>query len=285
MMVPLDPAAARYVRAWLRPLEAPGLLALHHALVYHRPGLWGDVPGSPRSVILLREGHRGLEAFGAGRPEPAVGWLIGRRREFTLHAPEEWYDAIRERLGNLDLDSVETWTGPAIARPAPPAARRPGAGSASGGGAGAPAPATTRTATASGPITRQLTDADADAVIMTLPPWALRGWRSFSSLIEHGAGFGAPYAGGFATVAWIYDRAENYDAVGVFTVPRFRRLGLARASASALIRHIARERGRSPLWSTPTDNEPSRSLARSLGFSVAAEEFLLHWPPRNPPEP
>jgi GNAT superfamily N-acetyltransferase len=279
MMVPLDPAAARFVRVWLGPPEGPGLLALHHALVYNRPGLLGDAPGSPRGVLLVREGRTGLEAFGAGRHEPALGWLIGRRREFTLHAPEEWYNAARERLGAVDIDHVETWSGPGLAGPVLPPPRR----TTSTTGSRAGTPAATAAQTGAGPVIRQLTDADAGPVVASLPPWALRGWWSYPAMIEHGAGFGVPFGAGLASVAWIFDRAENYDALGVFTVPRFRRLGLGRAVVSTLIRHVVRDRGRVPLWSTTADNEPSRALARALGFSVAGEESLLHWPPRGAP--
>ena len=275
MMVPLDPAAARFVQAWLGPPDGPGLLALHHALVYQQPGLLGDTPGSPRGVLLVREGQAGLEAFGAGRHETALGWLVGRRREFTLLAPEDWYDAARERLGAVDIDCAETWRGPGLGGPIlPPSRRAPG-------GTGSRTTTATASQVVSGPVVRRLTAADAGPVTAALPQWALRGWRSYPAMIEHGAGFGVPFGVGLASVAWIFDQAENFDAVGVFTVPRFRRLGLARAVVSVLIRHIVRDRGRIPLWSTSAKNEPSRALARALGFSVAAEESLLHWPPRG----
>src|SRR5437867_99130 len=110
MMVPLDPAAARYVRTWLGPPLGPGLLALRHALVFPRPGLWGNDPAQPQSVILVREGEGQRETFGAGEPEPAVGWLIDQRKGFTLHAPDDWLEAVRGRLGDVEEDSVETWT-------------------------------------------------------------------------------------------------------------------------------------------------------------------------------
>lgn len=280
MMVPLDAAAARFVRAWLGPPEGPGLLALHHALAFHRPGLWGDAPATPRGVVLVREGSTGLEAFGAGRAEPALGWLVGRRREFTLHAPEDWFDAARERLGAVDIECVETWSGPgpgAIVRGGPPARRAPVS-------AGTGTRAETQARPVQGPTTRRLADADLGPVVAVLPTWALGGWRSYPALIEHGAGFAVPFGAGFASVAWIFDLAENYDALGVFTAPRFRRLGLGRAAASALVRHVVNERGRVPLWSTAADNGPSRAMARALGFAVAAEESLLRWPPRNQPE-
>jgi hypothetical protein len=124
-------------------------------------------------------------------------------------------------------------------------------------------------------------DDDAGAFAATAPGWALCGWRSFPALVEHGAAFGVPHGRGFATLAWVLDRAGRFEALGVYTVPRLRRLGLARAAASALVDHVVRARGHVPLWSTRDGNEPSRALARALGFAVAAEETLLVWPPRG----
>src|SRR5437016_14120473 len=86
VMVPLDPLAVRSLRSWLGEPAGPGLLALHHALTYQRPGLWGDHARVPRSVVLLREGDDQLEAFGAGEPEPAVAWLAGQGRAVSLVA-------------------------------------------------------------------------------------------------------------------------------------------------------------------------------------------------------
>ena len=64
------------------------------------------------------------------------------------------------------------------------------------------------------------------------------------------------------------------------TPPRYRRLGLGLAAASALVEHVVSHRGRAPLWSTRPGNEPSLTLARTLGFSPAASEPVLRWPPR-----
>src|SRR4051812_21696003 len=77
-MVPLDPTAVRSLRSWPGEPPCPGLLALRHALDYSRPGLWGDDAKRPRSVVLLRAGDGRREAFGAGEPGPAVGWLARR---------------------------------------------------------------------------------------------------------------------------------------------------------------------------------------------------------------
>src|SRR5437764_235966 len=144
-MVPLDSLAVRSLRSWLGEPTGPGLLALHHALTYQRPGLWGDHARVPRSVVLVREGDDQLEAFGAG--------------------------------------------------------------------------------------------------------------------------YGVPHGPGFAALAWVFDQSAGFDSIGVYTVPRYRRLGLGRAAAAALITHIARRRGKIPLWSTTPDNDASLALAASLGFT------------------
>ncbi|MGE3821895.1 MAG: GNAT family N-acetyltransferase [Isosphaeraceae bacterium] len=262
-MVPLDPAAARYVRAWLGPPEGPGLLALHHTLVYRPTSVWADAPRGPRSVLFVREGDGRIEGFGAGEAGPAVTWLAARRRPFVLHAPEAWLEVLRDRIGPVDLDTVETWSGPGVKPIRPP------------GLTSKPAPVAV--------VTRKLSPADSAAFTAAAPPWALRGWRTYAALMEHGAAFGVPHGPGpaLASLAWVFDRAEKFEAIGVFTVPRFRRLGLGRAAASALIGEITRERGHVPIWSSPPENEPSRRLARSLGFSVAATETLMRWPSRD----
>ena len=121
--------------------------------------------------------------------------------------------------------------------------------------------------------------AAAGSLVRLGPSQRLRGWRTYPAMIGCGAAFGVPDGRGFAALAWVFDQADPYDSVGVYTVPRYRRLGLGRAAVSALFAHIVDRRGRVPLWSTRADNEPSRSLARALGFSLAAIEPLLRWRP------
>ncbi len=259
-MVPLDPAAAREVMTRLDLPAEPGLLALKHALTFRGPGLWGDAPLSPRSVILIREGDGQLEAFGAGEPEPAVGWLVGHHRGFSLLAPGPWLDAVRERVGEVDESEVETWS--------------------SGPRSSLQTLKTPQPSSTSRVLTRLLTARDLTPFNAVAPSWALRGWRSYPALIDHGAAFGVPHGPGFAALAWVFDQADRYDSVGIYTVPRYRRLGLARAAASALCDHILQARKRRPLWSTPAENDASRALASSLGFTPASVEPLLRWPPR-----
>jgi GNAT superfamily N-acetyltransferase len=285
-MVPLDPLAVRSLRSWLGEPDGPRVLALHHALAYQRPGLWGDHARVPRSVVLVREGDDQLEAFGEGEPEPAVAWLAGQGRPVSLVAPATWREALDTRVGAIEQAAIETWTIDPFdlamttmfdaPEPDPRPARAPASRAAPG-----PEPAAPRRLVA----TRPLITSDAAAFAAVAPVWALRGWGTFSSLVAFGAGFGVPHGNTFAALAWVFDQSSGFDSIGVYTVPRYRRLGLARAAASALVSQIARRRRKIPLWSTPPENEASLGLARSLGFTAQATEALVRWPPRSAPLP
>jgi GNAT superfamily N-acetyltransferase len=304
-MVPLDPLVVRSLRSWLGEPSGPGLLALHHALAFQRPGLWGDHARVPRSVVLVREGDDQLEAFGAGEPEPAVSWLIAQGRAVSLVAPASWRDEVSARAGPIEQGVVETWTIDPFdlemttmlnaPGPAPESGlTRLGKGKGTGKdkdkdkdkdkGKAKPSGTEAESNTPSRLVaTRRLIASDAAAFAAVAPPSALRGWGSFSALIGFGAGFCVPYGDTFASLAWIFDQSTGFDAISVFTVPRYRRLGLARASASALIAHVARQRHKVPLWSTTPENDASLALARSLGFMSQATEPLIRWPPRPRP--
>jgi GNAT superfamily N-acetyltransferase len=272
-MIALEPTAVRSLRSWLVEPAVPGLLALHHALAYQRPGLWGDHARLPRSVVLVREGDDRLEAFGAGDPEPAVIWLTGRGRAVSLVAPSAWRDAVGARVGPVERGAVETWaldpfdlaSATILDDPEP-----------------APLPAHGRRV-----ATRRLTASDADGFLANAPAWALRGWGTFPALITFGAAFGVPDGDRFAALAWIFDQSAGFDAIGTYTIPPYRRLGLARAATEALIHHIVCRRHKVPLWSTSTHNAASLALARALGFNARATEALIHWPSgrRSMPNP
>jgi hypothetical protein len=206
---------------------------------------------------LVREGDGPVEAFGAGRSEPAVAWLAGQARRVTLLAPASWRGAVAAAVGPIERARVQTWS-IAAGDPSRWAPGRAGRDVA----------------------VRRLGVEDGDAFVRSAPAWALRGWRSFPALIAGGAAVGVPdRAHGLAAVAWIFDQAGDFDAIAVSTAPRFRRLGLGGAAASALIDHIVRRRGRVPLWSTTPANVASLALARSLGFAHATTQTLVRWPP------
>ena len=252
-MVPLDAEAI----AWtLGRDEGEGRsVSLRHALIHRSPGLWGDHPRRPRSVVLVREGDGPGEchAFGLGEAEPAVAWLARRGDRCSLLAPATWEGAVRRRGSAVARGIVETWV-----RPAEP----------------------DRSARRAPPIVRRLGPVDAPAFERSAPAWALRGWGSFEGLIRGGAAFGvADRDGHFASVAWVFEADGARDALAVATLARYRRLGLGRAAGSAMVSHVEVDRRKAAIWTVADENLPSKALARSLGFSPRAREVVLRWEP------
>jgi GNAT superfamily N-acetyltransferase len=230
-------------------------VSLRHALIHRSPGLWGDHPRRPRSVVLVREddGPEGRHAFGLGEAEPAVGWLSRLGRRVSLLAPTAWEGAIRRRGSAVLRGIVETWV------------RSPG----------------DETPTdVDPPIARRLGPFDEQAFLVAAPSWALQGWGSFAGLIREGAAFGVPDRDGrLLALAWTFEADDVRDALAVATVPRYRRLGLGRAAGSALVAHVEAVRGKEPIWTVACENLASKALARSLGFSARAREVVLRWGP------
>lgn len=254
-MVPLRPEARDHVLAKLGVEDRPGLLTLRHAVMFRRPGLWGDDARRPHTVVYLRPSGRRREAFAAGRPEPAAAWLAAREGEIALVAPDDWEPWLRAALDPVEplRSEVHTWYDPPPRDPLGPS----------------PAPV------------RRLGPSDEKAFLSIAPDWALLGWGGFHDLVRLGAAFGVPFLDGYVSLSWIFEQTPRFDALALFTVPRFRRLGLARASARALIRLSQKERSKSPLWSAHAENSASHALALSLGFEGPTPELLLTWPPSN----
>ena len=184
-----------------------------------------------------------------GRPSRPWGGWRSKGRVFSLLAPETWEGIIRKRGGLVERGVVETWV------------RRK-------------APLTTSVAT------RPLTLDDGPAFRRATPDWALRGWGTFDRLLRSGAAFGVPMKdGGLAAVAWVFEADRERDSIAVATVERYRRLGLGRAAATALIGHVEGGRRKAALWTVADHNLASKALARSLGFSPRAREIVLRWSP------
>jgi ribosomal protein S18 acetylase RimI-like enzyme len=258
-MVLLERPGIQFIKSWLKPPEAPGLLAFRHAVEFHSEVFFGDERLKPRSVLYVRTseshttGKPHFEAFGAGEPHRAVRWMATRPAGFILHAPPLWLEALEAVVGKVERSTVETWS---VASP-------PAQDSSAMG------------------LVRQVTPDDVGAFNDSAPSWGYRGWRGdFRTLMAHGAAFGVPdrQKAGFLSLAWIFDMAGPYDAIGVATDPKYQRLGLGKAAASALIDHIINIRGKVPLWSTASSNEASIGLASALGLSQVARETLLRWP-------
>ena len=230
-------------------------VALGHASLHDRPGLWVDDPEHPTSILWLREGDNGgWEAFAAGLPRPALRWLARRSegRPIALLAPPSWESPVRSMGGRVEVGIIQTWHG-----------LEHWSGSSSR------------------IEVRPLALKDEAAFEAVAPSWALRSWGDFPTLIERGVAFGVPALGGFAALAWTYESDLARDKIGVAALPRFRRLGLGREAASTLLDRIVSDRRRVPVWVTTPANTASIALARSLGFSIPTDETLLHWTPRR----
>lgn len=256
-MVPLDLQnpytewlVHEFLASWKRGI---GWLTLRRALIEGEAGFWGDRSRAPSSVVYLREGDHQVEAFGLLSPRPAVRWLASLGRPVALLAPEGWSKSVQLRVGAFEQSEVASWS--------PGFYRRP----------------PWRSAVA----TRRLTSADLSAFAEAAPEWALRCWPDFESMISRGCAIGVPFGEGFASLAWVLDQTESFDAIGVYTAPRYRELGLARAAAGVLIEHIIRERRKIPLWAASTGNAASQTLARTLGLTPRVFETVFRWPPRS----
>lgn len=252
-MIPLGAEATDAVLGWGDGLHRT--VALHHAAIHGRPGLWGNDRARPSSVLWLREGDGCWEAFAAGFAGPALDWLAraATGRPIVLAAPPSWEEVLRARLGPgvaVDHAYVQTWL-----RPEPPSLLPSAAG------------------------VRRLDEDDAAAFAAVAPSWALRGWGDFDALLGRGAAFGVPGRSGLAAIAWVVESDHHLDRVGVATDPRFRRLGLGRAAAAALVEWVEEGRAKHPLWVASPGNAASMALARSLGFTTQVSEALLRWRP------
>ncbi len=140
-------------------------------------------------------------------------------------------------------------------------------------------------------VTRRLTLADAAAFEAVVPSWALRGWDSAEVCLGRGAAVGVARGPTFLALAWVLEIDRYLDAIGVYTAPRYRRLGLGWAVSASLIGQIVTRRRKSPLWACAEDNEASLALSRAWGSvsswpspcSTSATAASTTTPARPPP--
>jgi GNAT superfamily N-acetyltransferase len=94
-------------------------------------------------------------------------------------------------------------------------------------------------------------------------------WGGSDVLLREGFAAGAVVSGRLVAVAFTSARTDRYADIGAFTVPGWRRRGMA-SLAAAHVAGAVQNRGLTPIWSCGADNLPSTRLARRLGFAEHA---------------
>lgn len=127
---------------------------------------------------------------------------------------------------------------------------------------------------------RRLTERDRDAFAAFAAAAPAQDLNDAYVELDHWAVFGAFEEGELVCAASMYawDGSDLAD-LGVLTLPRFRRLGLARAVVRGICRH-AYSQDREPQYRCQLDNTASRTLAVSAGLSWYADWEVIS--PQSP---
>lgn len=99
-------------------------------------------------------------------------------------------------------------------------------------------------------------------------------WGGSDVLLREGFAAGAVVSGRLVAVAFTSARTDRYADIGAFTVPGWRRRGMA-SLAAAHVASAVQNRDLVPVWSCGADNAPSCRLARGLGFAEHARLSYL----------
>lgn len=116
---------------------------------------------------------------------------------------------------------------------------------------------------------RLMTPADAEMVASGPGGSVGAAYGSVEALLAEGYVAGAVIAGVLVARAHTSCQSSGYADVAVATLEQWRGNGLATAAASLVCEQVRRS-GRTPVWSTSSDNLASRRIARKLGFVVHA---------------
>ena len=113
-------------------------------------------------------------------------------------------------------------------------------------------------------------------------PLELRGvgFHNPDQMIQRGFAACGISKGSVVTIAHTTALTEKHADIGVYTLPRFRRRGMAKAAAS-IVANKVRESGRTPVWSCGEDNAASMAIAHGLGFQEHTRQTYLI-PQRQP---
>ena len=231
---------------WFTP-EAPGPATLAaHALLAGCGGWWIDRPVRPRTALLHCGPHRLLR----GDPrflDPEQLVTLGRGQ---FDAPDRFLPV----LGRV-FNPVVPWVRMVCTQQYPPRPVR----------------------LPEGVRVRPLTVADTPYLDQLDPRsgWITDTRGSTRGFAGGGHAWGAFADGQLVAVACTYLSGLAHEDVAVVTAPSHRRLGLGLACVSAVTSGI-RARGRTPTWTVPRSNEPSRLLAEAAGFRTVRAE-VAYW--------
>lgn len=210
--------------AWADDVDAPAVALAHIG--------WSDVGFS-----FVAGDSRGAEALEAVRMVPAGSVIVS--------SDPSWNDAVRETLGHR----AEVRTRTATSTPPTSAWDRE----------------LLRTMAATlpaGHAIRRVTGSDIDA-FADVEADLIGNFRTRQAFLERGLGFGVWYNGRCVAGCSSYTLANGKLEIEIDTRPEFRRRGLARAVAAALILHCL-DHGIEPCWDA--HNPESLALALQLGF-------------------
>ncbi len=110
----------------------------------------------------------------------------------------------------------------------------------------------------------------------TVYPWIGGTWKSPADFEKRGVGVCASTEDEVVSLCYSVFVSHDSYAIDIMTVEKFKRLGLARAVASAFIVECVR-RGFHPTWDSYESNFASMRLADALGFKPAREFFVYSW--------
>jgi RimJ/RimL family protein N-acetyltransferase len=245
-MLELTPVQLAALAGWL-PAERPGPLVASHVLVTGQGRAWADRWPAPRALLAETGGNYALAGDAAAFQPDDLAGLAG-----YIDAPAAFLPLLRAAHPGL-----VNWPRLIAALPA----------EADLAPEHFPLPA--------GASLRPLGPADEPALagLSADLRWIANTWGGAAGLAGSGCAWGAFVAGRLASVAGSFFVGRAFEDIGVVSEPEFRGQGLSPACAAAVCRAV-RARGRTPSWSTSSDNGASQRVAEKLGFARQRTDWL-----------
>jgi GNAT superfamily N-acetyltransferase len=215
-----------------------------------QPGkVFADNAGDPKTVIVM---HRGGPSFACGVPDSRP--FVPDEPDAVLPTAAPWFGAFwtpnvewRQCLAEMFASPRRrtVFDLPIDARPSPTADaydRLP-----------------------VGSVLRRVDIDIARKIATSFDPWSTDIWNGPDGFVRDTAGFCVTHGDDVACLCTACYIGGGAAEISIATGVAYRRRGLARATASALIAWC-RKHGLTPNWSCNADNESSVRLAESLGF-------------------